>query len=68
MNANEYLNRAYRLETRINDKTEQIRRLCALAAMMTAAYGREVVSHSRGPDSCKIRLDDKSKDILEVKQ
>ena len=51
MNAKEFMNRAYRLETRINNKTEQIQILRALAEKVTAAYGTEAVSHSRNVDS-----------------
>ena len=51
MNAKEFMNRAYRLETRINNKTEQIQILRALAEKVTAAYGAEAVSHSRNVDS-----------------
>jgi hypothetical protein len=56
MNAKEFMNRAYRLETRINNKTEQIQRLRALAERVTAAYGTEAVSHSRNVDSMADRL------------
>ena len=51
MKAKEFLSRAYRLETRINNKTEQIQILRALAEKVTAAYGTEAVSHSRNVDS-----------------
>ena len=56
MNAKEFMNRAYRLETRINNKTEQIQILRALAEKVTAAYGTEAVSHSRNVDSMADRL------------
>ena len=51
MNAKEFMNRAYRLETRIANKNEQIYRLRALAERVTASYGREAVSRSRNTDS-----------------
>ena len=51
MNAKEFLSRAYRLETRIANKNEQIYRLRALAERVTASYGREAVSRSRNTDS-----------------
>jgi DNA-directed RNA polymerase specialized sigma subunit len=51
MNAKEYLGRAYRLEARINNKTEQIQRLRALSEKVTASYGSEAVSHSRNVDN-----------------
>ena len=56
MNAKEFMNRAYRLETRINNKTEQIQILRALAEKVTAAYGTEAVSHSRNVDSMADQL------------
>ncbi len=56
MNAKELMNRAYRLETRINNKTEQIQILRALAEKVTAAYGTEAVSHSRNVDSMADQL------------
>ena len=51
MNAKEFMSRAYRLETRINNKTEQIQILRALSEKVTASYGSEAVSHSRNVDS-----------------
>ena len=51
MTVKEYLNRAYRLDTNINNKIDQLRHLKALSVRVTAAYGTEVVSHSRNVDS-----------------
>lgn len=47
MTAKEFLSRAYRLDTRINNHFEQLNRLKQLAGRTTAAYSGEVVSHSR---------------------
>ena len=47
MTAKEFLSRAYRLDTRINNRFEQLNRLKQLAGRTTAAYSGEVVSHSR---------------------
>lgn len=51
MTVKEYLNQAYRLETDINNRIDQIKRLKALSRSVTASYGGEVVSHSRNVDS-----------------
>ncbi len=51
MSAKEYLNRAYRLDTDINNRIDQLKHLKALSKRVTAAYGTEVVSHSRNVDS-----------------
>jgi Protein of unknown function (DUF1492). len=51
MSVKEYLNRAYRLETNINNKIDQLKHLKALSKRVTAAYGTEVVSHSRNVGS-----------------
>ena len=47
MTAKEFLSRAYRLDTCINNRFEQLNRLKQLAGRTTAAYSGEVVSHSR---------------------
>ena len=51
MTAKEFLNRAYRLDTRINNRFEQIQRLRSLAGKNTAAYSGETVSHTRNVHS-----------------
>ena len=51
MTVKEYLNQAYRLETDINNKIDQIKRLKELSRRVTSSYGGEVVSHSRNVDS-----------------
>ncbi len=51
MTVKEYLNRAYRLDTDITNRIDQIKRLKALSHRVTASYGGEVVSHSRNVDS-----------------
>ena len=51
MKAKEYLNRAYRIDCRINSKMEQLNRLRALAPKSTRAFGGESVSHSRNVTS-----------------
>lgn len=51
MKAKEYLNRAYRIDCRINSKMEQLNRLRALASKSTRAFGGESVSHSRNVTS-----------------
>ena len=50
MTAKEYMNRAYRLDQRINSKMEQLKHLKSLSQRVTAAYGTETVSHSRNVD------------------
>lgn len=47
MNAKEYLGQAYRLDQSITSKLQQVEGLRSLAERVTAAYGGEVVSHSR---------------------
>ena len=47
MNAKEYLNRAYRIDQRINAKMEQLERLRVMTRKTTTSYGGETVSHSR---------------------
>lgn len=51
MKAKEYLNRAYRIDCRINSKMEQLSRLRALASRSTSAFGGEHVSHTRNVTS-----------------
>ena len=51
MTAKEFLNRAYRLDTSINNRFEQIQRLRSLAGKTTAAYRGETVSHTRNVHS-----------------
>lgn len=51
MKAKEYLNRAYRIDCRINSKMEQLSRLRALASKSTHAFGGESVTHSRNVTS-----------------
>ena len=51
MKAKEYLNRAYRIDCRINNKLEQLARLRALATKSTQAFGGEPVSHTRNVTS-----------------
>lgn len=51
MKAKEYLNRAYRIDCRINSKMEQLSRLRALASKSTRAFGGESVTHSRNVTS-----------------
>lgn len=51
MIAKEFLNRAYRIDSRINNKYEQLERLKALASSVSMNYGGEAVSHSRKTDT-----------------
>ena len=51
MMAKEFLNRAYRIDCRINNKCEQLERLKALASSASMNYGGEQVSHSRKTDT-----------------
>ena len=51
MTAKEYMNRAYRLDQRINSKMEQLQHLKSLSMRVTSAYGNEAVSHSRNVDT-----------------
>ncbi len=51
MSVKEYLNRAYRLDTDINNRIDQLKHLKALSKRVTAVYGTEVVSHSRNVNS-----------------
>ena len=64
MTAKEFLSRAYRLDTRINNRFEQLNRLKQLAGRTTAAYNGEVVSHS-----CNVHAnEDAIIRIIEAKQ
>ena len=51
MMAKEFLNRAYRIDCRINNKCEQLERLKALASSASMNYGGAQVSHSRKTDA-----------------
>ena len=51
MTAKEYMNRAYRLDQRINSKMEQLQQLKSLSQRVTATYGTETVAHSRNVDT-----------------
>lgn len=51
MTAKEFLSRAYRLDTRINNKNEQLQRLRSLASSTSMNYGGEQVTHSRKTDT-----------------
>jgi len=47
MDAKEFLNRAYRMEQRVQSKLEQIEALKSLATHVTASFGAEPVDHTR---------------------
>ena len=51
MKAKEFLNRAYRIDCRINSKFEQLERLKALSSASSVHYGTEAVSHTRKTDT-----------------
>jgi len=51
VSAKEYLNRAYRIDSRISSKMEQLTQLKALATKSTVAYGGESVSRTRNVHS-----------------
>ena len=78
MTAKEYMNRAYRLDQRINAKLEQLKRLKSLSQRVTVSYGAEAVSRSRNVDTmadtviriteAENALNDQINKLLEVKK
>lgn len=51
MNAQEYLNRAYRMEQQVESKLQQIAALRSMAQSLTSCIGPEPVSHTRNVTS-----------------
>ena len=69
MTAEEFLNRAYKVETRIKYKKEQLANLRALATHTTCNYGSEQVSHSRNISTLEnniTRIIDREKELEEA--
>lgn len=69
MTAEEFLNRAYKVETRIKYKKEQLANLRALATHTTCNYGNEQVSHSRNTSTLEnniTRIIDREKELEEA--
>lgn len=78
MMAKEFLNRAYRIDCRINSKNEQLQRLRSLASSTSMNYGGEQVTHSRKTDTlennilriieAEHELDEQIDTLIEVKK
>ena len=72
MTAKEFMNRAYRIKTRIKRKAEQLAEIQALASHITGSYGSEQVAHSRNCSSMEdniVRIIEHDKELeREIKE